>query len=63
MNGIERPRKVCLCKSVSKEQILKAIEGGCVSVADIARETMATTGCGTCKKDVQRILDQTLVKP
>jgi len=63
MNGFERPRKVCLCKSVSKEQILKAIEKGCITVELIAKETMATTGCGTCKKDVQRILDQTLIKP
>ncbi|MES0490889.1 MAG: (2Fe-2S)-binding protein [Leptospirales bacterium] len=52
-----RPRKVCLCKSVSKEEIMKAIAAGANTVEKIAEATRATTGCGTCKNKVSALID------
>ncbi|MDH4262914.1 MAG: (2Fe-2S)-binding protein [Spirochaetia bacterium] len=55
-----RPPKVCLCKSVTKEQIINSIHRGNHTLEAIAIDTLATTGCGTCKPQVQKILEDTL---
>jgi ferredoxin-nitrate reductase len=47
---------VCTCNGVSAEQIEKAVAAGADSVHDIARATKATTGCGSCRVDVERIV-------
>jgi len=55
-----RPPKVCLCKSVSKQQLIESIRRGNHTLEAIAADTLATTGCGTCKPQVQKILEETL---
>jgi len=55
-----RPAKVCLCKSVSHQQIIDSIHRGNHTIEAIAADTLATTGCGTCKPQVQKILIETL---
>jgi bacterioferritin-associated ferredoxin len=58
---IKRPEKVCLCKGVSKDQIIASIHRGNHTIEAIAKDTTATTGCGTCKRQVQKILEDTLL--
>jgi len=53
---VYRPSLVCLCKSVSKEEIIEAIKSGCDTVEKISARTHASTGCGTCRNQVARIL-------
>jgi bacterioferritin-associated ferredoxin len=43
-----RPRKLCLCKSVSKQDIVEAVSGGADNFRKVIEKTHATTGCGTC---------------
>jgi len=57
---IIRPRKVCLCKNVSQEQIVDAIHHGAHTLEEIVKVTLASTGCGTCKPQIIKILDETL---
>jgi len=48
---------VCSCASVTREQIDAAIGiEGLERVAEVARATGATTGCGGCRAQVERIL-------
>ncbi len=58
-----RPSKVCLCKSVNRDEIIDSIRKGNVTVEMIAADTHASTGCGTCKPSIQKIIDQELGKP
>lgn len=43
-----RPRKLCLCKGVSRSDIAQAVEGGADTFRKLIEKTHATTGCGTC---------------
>ena len=53
--------QVCNCNSVSKGTIVKAIrEKDCKTVADVARCTKASTGCGSCASLVDTIIKETL---
>ncbi len=40
--------RVCTCNSVTAGRIREAVHDGCRSVADVAAETRASTGCGDC---------------
>ena len=40
--------RVCTCNWVTAGRIREAVHGGCRSVADVAAETRASTGCGDC---------------
>jgi nitrite reductase (NADH) large subunit len=51
-------QKVCACNGVSEEQIIQAISEGACSVDEIAKCTRATTGCGSCRGQVTRILSR-----
>ncbi len=52
--------RVCFCHGVSEEEILKAIKSGAKTVEDIQKETLASTGCGGCIGEVERILSEAL---
>jgi bacterioferritin-associated ferredoxin len=47
-----RPRKLCLCKGVSRQDITQAVEGGADNFRQLIQKTQATTGCGTCYHEV-----------
>ncbi len=52
---------VCRCHGVSERQIRDAIEEDqCDDIDKIGGMTFAGTGCGTCKADIQKILDDVL---
>ena len=49
--------QVCNCNGVSKGQIRKCIEGGKRSLKMVMEATRAGTGCGSCKKLVQEVVE------
>jgi ferredoxin-nitrate reductase len=49
---------VCSCNAITRGSILEAIRGGgLTSVAQVARATRASTGCGSCSRDVEGLLE------
>ena len=55
--------RICFCHAVADTEILKAIhEKGARSLEDIQRLTLASTGCGGCMPEVERILHEELAK-
>ncbi|WP_406691004.1 FAD-dependent oxidoreductase [Saccharopolyspora sp. ID03-671] len=46
---------LCRCNNVTKKSLITAWHGGARSVAELARATRATTGCGGCVDDVGRL--------
>lgn len=53
-----RPKKVCLCMSVTETEIIKAIKNGANTMDKLIEETSATLGCGTCSAQVMMILER-----
>jgi NAD(P)H-nitrite reductase large subunit len=54
---------VCNCKCVSKSEILNSIrKKGANSFSEVRTITLATTGCGRCKSDVENIVNEELKK-
>ncbi|MGH9802417.1 MAG: (2Fe-2S)-binding protein, partial [Blastocatellia bacterium] len=49
--------QVCNCNGVSKGHIGTAIKGGCRSLKAVCDATRAGTGCGSCKPQVQELLE------
>ena len=49
--------QICNCNGVSKGKIIKAVELGCRSMKAVCDATRAGTGCGSCKLQVQAILE------
>lgn len=47
---------VCLCKHISKGEILTAINNGCDSVDAVEAKTGAGSQCGACKKIIEKII-------
>jgi ferredoxin-nitrate reductase len=55
--GVRVDGVVCSCAEVTREQIEQAIAaGGLERVSAVAQATGATTGCGGCRAQVERIL-------
>lgn len=51
------PEEICHCRSVSYERIDEAIISGAHSTAKVTRLTNASSNCGTCRGDVQKLID------
>ncbi len=51
---------VCSCNNVGSENIKKKIEGGCSDFKELCSATGAGTGCGSCRPEVKRILEESL---
>jgi nitrite reductase (NADH) large subunit len=49
--------QICNCNGVSKAQILSAVKAGHRSLKSVCEATRAGTGCGSCKPQVQGILE------
>jgi len=52
----ERSGVVCSCNTVGEDQIRSAVTAGADSAHAVARATRATTGCGSCRPEVEQIL-------
>ncbi len=55
-------KMVCSCNNVGEGNIIRKIEEGCTSVAEICQLTGAGMGCGSCKPEVKAILSNMLVE-
>ncbi|MQA30951.1 MAG: NAD(P)/FAD-dependent oxidoreductase [Luteitalea sp.] len=51
--------QICDCNVVSKAQIVEAVLGGATSLLAVCERTRAGTGCGSCRPEVQRIVEMT----
>jgi nitrite reductase (NADH) large subunit len=51
--------QICNCNGVSKGTIVNAIAGGCLSLKSVCDATRAGTGCGSCKSQVNELLELT----
>ncbi len=49
---------VCGCNNVWYSEIKKAIEEGAHTIETIKEKTLASTGCGTCQREVERVLQE-----
>lgn len=47
---------VCLCKHVSREKIIDAINEGCDSVTAVSEKTCAGIECGACKPVIEKMI-------
>jgi ferredoxin-nitrate reductase len=52
---------VCSCNNVGAENLRQAIAQGCASVKALGMATGAGTGCGSCRPEVQRLLEEGLI--
>ena len=48
--------ELCHCRMVNTDKVTNAIKQGAFSVREISRVTLAGTGCGSCKKDIEELL-------
>jgi len=53
---------VCSCNNVGSENISKKVAGGCDNMKDLCAATGAGTGCGSCRPEVKRLLEEGLKK-
>lgn len=53
---------VCSCNNVGADNIRKKVAEGCNTLNDVCNTTGAGTGCGSCKPEVKRLLDEALAK-
>ena len=51
---------VCSCNNVGSENIQNKIASGCNNLKDLCATTGAGTGCGSCRPEVKRLLEETL---
>ncbi len=51
---------VCSCNNVGAGNIHKKIESGCDTMPALCAATGAGTGCGSCRPEVKRLLDEAL---
>ena len=51
---------VCSCNNVGSENIQNKIALGCDNLKDLCNSTGAGTGCGSCRPEVKRLMDEML---
>ncbi len=51
-------RQVCNCNEVTESRLRDAIAAGAATVEELALATRAGTGCGSCKTELVRLLNQ-----
>lgn len=55
--------ELCHCRAVLTKTVDQAIISGAHTCEKVSRMTSASTACGTCKPDVQSIIDYRLKRP
>ncbi len=51
---------VCTCNNVGSGNLQQKIAGGCADLSALCSATGACTGCGSCRPEVKRILEEAL---
>ncbi len=59
---VYKHEELCHCRMVAAEKVHSAIKQGCRNVKDIARTTLAGTGCGSCRSDIESIFEDLAIK-
>ena len=49
--------EICHCRSVPTQTVDQAIIAGAHTTESVSRQTAASTSCGTCRPEVQKIID------
>jgi bacterioferritin-associated ferredoxin len=49
--------ELCHCRMIPTEKVVCAIKQGAFSVSEVSRQTIAGTGCGSCKKDIEELIN------
>ncbi|MCL4483032.1 MAG: (2Fe-2S)-binding protein [Bacteroidetes bacterium] len=49
-------RQICLCNGVTEKEILQLVKKGAKNMDEVRKFTLATTGCGKCKFEVEALL-------
>lgn len=57
-----KEEELCHCRSVSTQRVDEAIVSGAHSPESVSRRTQASTSCGTCRADVEKILNYRLLR-
>ncbi len=57
IDSIPDDAQICDCNAVSKAEIVQAVLGGASGLPSVCAATRAGTGCGTCRPEVQAIVD------
>lgn len=52
-----KDEELCHCRAVATAKVDAAIVAGCRTTREIARETSAGTSCGSCRVDVESIIN------
>ncbi len=60
VDALPMTASICSCHNVSKGDIVGAIDGGCLTVADVKGCTKAATGCGGCAALLKNVVDAEL---
>jgi len=55
-----RPRKVCVCRSVTETMIRDAMDRGAGNFEEVQQMTDCSTGCGTCESAVRALIEKKL---
>lgn len=54
--------EICHCRAVTAHRVDQAVIAGAHSTDMVTRQTSASTACGTCRPEVQKIIDYRLGK-
>jgi bacterioferritin-associated ferredoxin len=48
----------CICRAVTDDQVMAAIDRGATTVEAVADATRAGTGCGCCRVHIEDLIDE-----
>jgi bacterioferritin-associated ferredoxin len=52
--------ELCHCRKISTQKVDRSIVFGAHTVEEVRKRTSANTGCGTCKSDVEALIENRL---
>lgn len=52
--------ELCHCRAIPTQKVDQAIVGGCHTVPSVSKATSAGTSCGTCKSDIESVINYRL---
>ena len=50
-------KNLCVCNEVPKMDIINAIVDGATTVAEVKKQTYASTGTGCCTQQIERLIE------
>lgn len=56
--AIKKNRLVCLCNGVTETAIIRILNRGARDIDDVKKFTLASSGCGKCKSEIEAVMEQ-----